>query len=253
MTRKWTDAELISAGLGGILVIAVAGLLGAVRGEIDQANAALVLVLVVIAAGFTGGSRAGVSTGLAAAVSFDFFLTRPYGSLAIKSSDDVIATVLLVTVGFAVGLIATSRDEARAASKAGSDEVAGAYRVARMVADGADITAVIAAVEDEVAGVLRLRECHFSVELPVEELPELEPNGRVDAPYVHEGDGFVLPPDGLVIALRHGAVRRGWLVCRPAEPVGISRDRRRTALVLADHLALALGARTSRGGDRSAA
>ncbi|WP_426571518.1 DUF4118 domain-containing protein [Aquihabitans sp. McL0605] len=243
MKRTWNDTEVVSAALGAMAAMVVAGLLGAVRTQISQANCALLLVLVIIAAGYSGGRRAGVATGLLAAASFDFFLVRPYGSLAIKNRDDVIATGLMLVVGLAVGQIASRGHEARAASQAGTDEVAGVYRVAGISADGADITTVIAAVEREVAQVLRLDECRFEALPPLEPLPELDPDGRVDAPYVHMGDGFVLPAQGVVIALRHGGVQRGWLVCRPAPgTVGISRDRRRTALVLADHLALALAA-----------
>ena len=55
--------------IGGLLAIAAAGLLGAVRGDISQANAALALVLIVVLAAFTGGRWAGVSTGIVAAVS----------------------------------------------------------------------------------------------------------------------------------------------------------------------------------------
>ena len=180
-----------------------------------------------------------------AATSFDFFLTRPYGSLAIKSSDDVVTTVLLVAVGFAVGQIASARREARVDSQAGTDEVAGLYRVAGLTADGLPTGQVVDAVETEVATVLRLATCRLE-RLPVEPaLPELEPTGRIDAPYVFEGDGFALPAEGFTIALRVDDRPVGWLVCQPADgTVGISRDRRRTALVLADHLALTLAART---------
>lgn len=228
-------------GIGALVAIATAGLLGSVRGEIDQANGALVLVLVVVVAAYTGGRWAGVATGLVSAVSFDFFLTEPYGSLAIESSDDIVTTVLLVAVGLAVGQIATSRNEAKAAGRAGADEVAGLYRVAGLTADGAPSDQVIDAVRAEVSTVLRLRECRFEG-LPLDPpLPELEPSGRVDAPYVFEGDGFTLPADGVTIVVRDGSHALGWLVCLPADAnSGVSRDRRRTALILADHLGLVL-------------
>lgn len=245
MTKRFSDAEVMGAAIGALVAIAAAGVLGAVRGEIDQANAALILVLVVVLGAFTGGRRAGAFTALVAAVSFDFFLTRPYGSLAIKSHDDIVTTVLLLAVGVAVGQIAADRREARAAGRAGADEVAGIYRVAGLTADGVATDQVVRAVEEEVAGVLRLRDCHLEA-LPLDPpLPELEPSGRIEAPYVFEGEGFTLPADGFTIALRTDDRRVGWLVCRPADgTVGISRDRRRTALVLADHLALTLAARS---------
>ena len=79
-------------------------------------------------------------------------------------------------------------------------------------------------------------------------MPALEMSGRVVAPYVFEGDGFALPADGVVVAVSEGDQARGWLVCRPVDGApGVSRDRRRTALVLADHLALVLAARAASG------
>lgn len=248
MRKNLSDAEVMGIGLGALAALVAAGLLGAVRGELDSANGALVLVLVVVGAAYTGGRRAGVTTGLVAAAGFDFFLTRPYDSLAIKSSDDVVTTVLLVVVGLAVGTIATARREARAHGRDGTEEVAGLYRVAGLTADGADTDTVIHAVEEEVAAVLRLQECRFE-RLPVDPpVPVLEPSGRVDGPYVFGGDGFVLPADGVAVAVRGGDHPLGWLVGVPADAAaGVSRDRRRTALVLADHLALALVVRSPSG------
>ena len=58
--------------------------------------------------------------------------------------------------------------------------------------------------------------------------------------------GFALPPEGVAIAVRNAGLSIGWLVCQPCAPaVGVSRDRRRTALVLADHLGLVLSQRGS--------
>ncbi len=248
MRKNLSDSDVMGIGIGALVALTVAGLLGAFRGGLDRPNAALVLVLVVIAAAAVGGRWAGVATGLTAAAGFDFFLTYPYNSLAIKSSDDVVTTFLLVLVGLAVGSIAVAGREARDHGRAGTREVAGLYRVTRLSAEGADTAEVIQAVEDEMAAILHLSECRFE-RLPVDPpLPALELSGRVDAPYVFEGDGFALPADGVIVAVREGDHTLGWLVCRPnAGAPGVSRDRRRTALVLADHLALTLAARTSSG------
>lgn len=223
------------------MVVLVAGLLGGMGTLVTQANAGLVLVLIIIGAAYVGGRWAGGATALAAAISFDFFLTEPFRSLAIKSYEDIITTILLFCVGIAVGQIARSRRAARALEQQGVEDIAGIHRVTRLTADGTNLYSVIAAVEHEVAEVLDLASCSFDALAPDPPRPELAPDGHIDAPYVHVGEGFVLPPEGVAIAVRSGGRSLGWLVGEPSAPlVGISRERRRTALVLAEHLGLAL-------------
>lgn len=244
MRRPLSDSEVVGAALGVIVAMCVAGLLGSMRAEVTQANAGLILVLVIIGAAATGGRWAGGATALGSALAFDFFLTRPYGSLAIKSPDDLVTTVLLFVVGITVGQFANARWRDREASQAGADEVAGLHRVASLTADGADLDDVLEGVNREVTAVLRLASCRFQGDPADPTLPAMEPSGRIDAPYVHLDDGFALPAGGFTIPVRTDGVTLGWLVCTPAVPqVGVSLDRRRTALVLADHLALGLAHR----------
>lgn len=248
MRKKLSDSEMMGIGIGALVALTTAGLLGAFRGALGRPNAALVLVLVVVAAAAIGGRWAGVATGLIAAAGFDFFLTRPYGSLAIKSSEDVVTTILLVLVGLAVGTIAIAERTARHEGRTGTEEVAGLYRVARLSAEGAETEAVVHAIEAEVASVMHLRSCRFERLAGDVSLPVLELSGRIDTPYVFEGDGFALPVEGMRVPVRHGEHALGWLVCHPVDgSLGVSRDRRRTALVLADHLALTLAGRAASG------
>lgn len=242
MRRRLTDGEVMGLGIGTILAIAVGGLLGTVRGEVDQANVALALAGVVALAAGTGGRIPGAGTGLVAAASFDVFHTRPYGSLAIKGHDDVLTTVGLVLLGLVIGQLASSRQEGWALQRRAQAEVDGLYRVAGLTAEGAPLRTVVAAVEAEVAGTLGLVECRFRSGADPSVLVELAPDGRVEAPYRFEGDGFLLPDEGVVLAVRQGDEVLGWLEGRPGDRRGVSRDRRRVALVLADHLALRLAA-----------
>ncbi len=241
MRRTLTDSEALGTCGGIIATLLLAGVLGGVRPAVEQANAVLLLVLVVIGAAYVGGRVAGVATALAAAVSFDFFLTEPYRSLAIKHPGNVLATVLLAIVGLAVGGIARGRTDARDRATTAGDEIASVHRVTRAAAGGADVHRLVASVEDEVAKALRLAECRFEALPPSPPVPVLEATGRVDAPYVHLGDGFALPPEGVAIEVRAEGGTLGWLVGRPpSHPTGVSLDRRRAALILADHLGQAL-------------
>jgi K+-sensing histidine kinase KdpD len=72
------------------------------RNSLENTNAALVLVLWVVAAASTGIRLAGVLAALSSAAWFDFFLTAPYLTFRINDRADIETTVLLVLVGAAV-------------------------------------------------------------------------------------------------------------------------------------------------------
>ena len=241
MRRPLSDSEVIGGAIGAIVAICLAGLMGSVRTEVTQANAALVLALVTIGAAIVGGRWAGGATALAGAVGFDFFLTKPYGSLAIKDGSEILTTALLFVVGIAVGQIVGERARAERGKQAGADEVGGLHKVAQLVSADAPLSQVITTVEGEVAKVLMVTGASYTPLPPDPAPPAMDGTGRIDAPYVHLDDGFALPRDGVLVPVRGAGAQRGWLVCSaPTALVGVSSDRRRTALVLADLLGAAL-------------
>src|SRR6478736_660328 len=68
--------------LSAVVPLAVSLALSPFRASIASTNAALVLVLIVVAAAATGLRFAGMVAAVSSAVSFDFFLTAPYYRLA---------------------------------------------------------------------------------------------------------------------------------------------------------------------------
>ncbi len=79
------DDRLVVAGIGVAALgpIVVGSLLVLVRDHMARSNAALVFVIVVVLAAALGGRWAAVTAAVVSAMSYDFFLTRPYGSLKI--------------------------------------------------------------------------------------------------------------------------------------------------------------------------
>lgn len=107
--------------LSAVVPIGVCALLTTLRGTIENTNAALVLVLLVVGAATLGLRSAGIVAAVSSAVSFDFFLTAPYNQLAISDHNDVETFVLLVGVGVAVTEVALwgRRQQARASRESG--------------------------------------------------------------------------------------------------------------------------------------
>ena len=86
------------------------------RNHLDSADDALVLVVVTVAIASTGSRIRAFVAALVAAASFDFLLTRPYGSFRISRSADITTEVLFVVVGLLVGELA-ARGRARPAGR----------------------------------------------------------------------------------------------------------------------------------------
>ena len=90
----------MAAGLLGPL--ALAAILVPFRAHFPNTDAALAMLLVVVAVAAAGNRQAGYLAALSAAVWFDFFLTRPYERFSINRQTDIETTVLLLVIGVAV-------------------------------------------------------------------------------------------------------------------------------------------------------
>jgi hypothetical protein len=241
------DDSLVAAGLGVAALgpIVVASLLVLVRDHLARSNAALVFVVVVVIAAALGGRWTGVVAAVVSAMSYDFFLTRPYGSLKIDQAEDIVATVLLLAVGVIVGEVVVWAHRGHRQSRRGRDEIARLHRVAEQVAAGAGADAVLTSVCAELSQLLSLRNCLFEQPPFGVSLPQLKRNGSIDIPcrrFVH-GE-FTLPEEGVELPVLGRGRLLGRLVLEPEpEPdVGVSIEERVVAIALSDQLGVALAA-----------
>jgi hypothetical protein len=160
MPTWWTrDRAAVSAAVVAPLGLAAA--LAPFRDSLANTDAALALVLVVVAVAANGHRLAGVVAALSAGVWFDFFLTAPYERFAINDRSDIETTVLLLVVGVAVTELAVwgRRQQTEAGRQAGY--IAGIQEAADVVATGTSPTMVIDQVCDQLTRILRLRQCRF--------------------------------------------------------------------------------------------
>jgi hypothetical protein len=238
MTRSPYD-DLVAA-VGGLSSIAVGAVLVGVRGEIANANVALILMATVVVAATFGGRRAGLVAAVTATLSFDFFHTQPYLSLTIDSANDVeTATVLLLT-GLLVGGLAGRRRAAQAEAAVSHQEIRRLHRVADLIAHGAQPAEVLFACERELTALLTLEHCEFEAGA-ASDLPRLERNGIVtggNLRFVH-GD-FALPGPAVDLPVLHRGQRVGGFVLRPDPDVGVSLEQRVVAVAIADQVGAAL-------------
>jgi Domain of unknown function (DUF4118) len=243
--RSASGDRILAAGVAVAAIgpIVVASVLVLVRDHTASANTALVLVVVVIIAAALGGRWPGIISAAISAICFDFFLTRPYGSLKIDNSDDIIATILLLTVGLIVGEVVVWARRGHRQSRRGRDEIARLHRVAEQVAAGSSADDVLAAVCTELRQLLSLRSCEFERPPFGTPLPRLERNGAIEATHRRFARGeFALPQKGLEIPVLGRGRQLGRLVLVPDPDVGVSIEERVVAIAISDQLGAALAA-----------
>jgi K+-sensing histidine kinase KdpD len=98
------DRLAVFAGLAAPL--AIAAILTPFRASFPNTDAALALILVIVAVAAAGSRLAGYVAAVSAAAWFDFFLTHPYDQFTITRPTDLETTLLVLVIGIAVTEIA---------------------------------------------------------------------------------------------------------------------------------------------------
>ncbi len=246
MRRQRDSATQIIVALGALAPIGVAMALVGARDAIDNANIALILTAVVVAAGAIGGRAAGAMAAISAALSFVFFHTRPYLSLTIDSRDDVETTVLLLLVGLTVGQLARRAHLAKAEVAAGRSELSRIHRLAGLVARGSASAEVIETAQKELTELLGLQECRFEA-APFEnvvEAPTLERQGMISGSRyraTRQGDlELELSSSGVILPVLARGQLVGRFLLEPYPGAGASLEERIVAVALADQVGASL-------------
>lgn len=233
---------LLGTSIGTLGALFVASALVGIRGEIANVNVALILVLVVLAAASVGGRTAGAMSGLVAATSFDFFHTRPYGLLKIARADDLVTTLLLLTVGLVMGEVVQRSERFKDRMKDDQRQLRRLHRVAKLAASGEqDERDLVLSISAELMDTLRLEECRFEPPPFLSELPSLAADGSIPGSFRRLGRrGFALPGGGVELRVvgPNGIV--GRFVLQATQGVTVSSERLLVAVALAHALGLAL-------------
>jgi K+-sensing histidine kinase KdpD len=237
------DSRSVVIGSVGVAVsIGVAGLLVPVRDVIGNTNAALVLVVVIVAAGALGGRRAGAVTAGAACLSFNFFHTQPLYSLRIHSSEDIWTVALLFTIGLVVGQLSAFARNTQTKSIIDRAGVIHLEKIGAMVAEDQPVSTVWPAVRSALLDELTLLDARFeSGDHAASSMDVLHRNGRFDNTVMFwNRAGMELPREGIAIPVSAGSRTFGRIVLAPNPGTGTTPDQRRVAVALSDLLAVAI-------------
>ena len=196
------------------------GILALFRDSIANTNAALVLVLLVVAAASTGIRPAGIVAALAAAAGFDYFLTEPYNTLTITDRADIETAVLLLLVGTAVTEVALwgRRQQARASREQGYlDGVLGT--AATVAAGRSSIGELTDRICQQIVQILQIDTCRFDADTR-SGLPLLDPTGTLTrAGHTINVARQGLPTDTKIALMVHsGGATYGHLAAHRRDP-----------------------------------
>jgi Domain of unknown function (DUF4118) len=226
--------------MGAVAAITVAGLLVPLRDWLGSANVALALALVVVVAAIFGGRLAGGVTSIAAAISFDFFHTKPYYNLRINNREDAISAAVLLVMGVAVGQLAVMHAQSGRELQVHARGASHLENVAAVVAGGADLDTVWPVVRRALVDQLGLAGARFETSPYATPYTLIDRNGKIDsASLQYEQGGFALPSEGAAVPVVAAGRQLGRLVLLPRPHCGTTLAQRRVAVGLADQLAVA--------------
>jgi K+-sensing histidine kinase KdpD len=213
------------------------------RGSFPNTDAALALILVVVAVAANGYRLAGYLAAVSAAVWFDFFLTRPYEQFAITRRTDIETTVLLLVIGVAVTEIAVwgRRQHTAASRRAGYLDGIGA--AARAVAAGESPGELTDQVSGRLTELLSLRACKFEYgKAGLGKPARLLSDGQV----VTEHRTWDVPVEGLPTAtdiellVENAGVLQGRFLMRAKPDAHPTLEQRLVAIAFAEQVGAAL-------------
>jgi K+-sensing histidine kinase KdpD len=220
-----------------------AAILAQFRNDITNANAALGLVVLVVAAASTGVRAAGIVAALSSAVWFDFFLTEPYHRFVITDSADIETTLLLLVVGAAVSEVALWGRRQQGGASRRQGYLSGVLSTAaKVAAGGSPAPLVIEHVAQQLVDVLGIDACGFDPEAGSAN-PQLNPDGTVTrGARSIDVDRNGLPTDSEIdLPVQSGGVNHGrFLLTAASRVIRPTLEQRQVAIALADQVGAAL-------------
>ncbi len=220
------EGDLLYLAGGGIAALLLGMVLYPAREITVASNFAFLFLILTIGIAEFGGKRAAVVTALVSALSLDFFLTRPYLTLAIAGKNDLIAFLGLAACGLVAAAFGTRMRRKTADLGAARGHVGLLHDTLHYLAVTGPMEPVLFRVLEEARAALpvsalvardeRGRVLAVSGEGPETRVPaqELEP----DTLLPHGAPARGLPPEGLPLPAEGGRLplvignrRVGWL------------------------------------------
>jgi K+-sensing histidine kinase KdpD len=235
------DRLAVGAALAAPLALAL--ILVPFRASFPNTDAALALLLVVVAVAAYGYRPAGYLAALSAAVWFDFFLTRPYEEFTITRRADIETTVLLLVIGAAVTELAVWGHRQHAAATRRAGYLDGISAAVQAVAAGGSASELIDQVSGRLTELLSLRSCTFQYgKAGLGRPARLLPDGQVVAEqrtWDVTAEGLPYDTD-IELLVESGGAFQGRFLMRASPGARPTLEQRLVAIAFADQAGAAL-------------
>jgi K+-sensing histidine kinase KdpD len=241
-SRLGRDRLAVAAAVLGPLV--VCAVLSSFRDRFPNTDAALVLVLVVVAVAVDGNRLAGYLAALSAGVGFDFFLTQPYERFAINRQADLKTTILLLAVGVAVTELAVWGRRQAAIAIGQAAYLAGIREATEVVSSGGSGWDLERNIAQTLTQLLGLASCRFEYGAAgVGDPARLGHDGEVEREHQPwDVDRRGLPVDiDVELIVESGGRLVGRYLMRAASGSHPNLTQRLVAVTLADQVGAAQG------------
>jgi K+-sensing histidine kinase KdpD len=252
MAMRTISRDQIAVAAGLLAPLALTAVLIPFRASFPNTDAALALVLLIVAVAAAGNRPAGLLAAASAAVWFDFFLTQPYERFTITRHTDIETTVLILAVGAAVTEIAVQGRRYHAAAARRAGYLDGINTAARAVATGGEPRLVIDQVCRQLTRLLSLSACRYQDGAAgIGSPPRLLRDGQVafgDSIWDTEREGLPAGTDTELL-VEAGGLLQGRFLLTPGPSTHATLEQRLVAVALADQAGAALASgRLARGG-----
>jgi K+-sensing histidine kinase KdpD len=241
--QTWLSRDRLAVVAAPVAPLLLTVILVPFRGSFPNTDAALALLLVVVAVAANGYRLAGYLAALSAAVWYDFFLTRPYEQLTITRRADIETTILLLVIGVAVTEIAVWGRRANAAANRRAGYLEGINAAAQAVAAGGSASELIDQVSARIADLLSLRSCVFQHgKAGLGRPARLLPNGQVvvDQRTLDVATEGLPTGTDIELLVETGGVFQGRFLMRANPDARPTLEQRLVAVAFADQVGAAL-------------
>ena len=223
--------------------LALAAILVPFRASFPNTDAALAMLLVVVAVAANGYRLAGILAAVSAAAWFDFFLTRPYETFDITRRADIETTILLLVIGIAVTELAVWGRRQHMAASRRAGYLDGINAAAQSVATGGSPSALIDQVSSQLTGLLSLQACRFQYGVAALGHPaRMRHDGTVTAAHrAWDVDTKGFPPGtDIELLVESGGVFQGRFLMTPLPMARPTLEQRLLAVAFADQVGASL-------------